>query len=982
LSAAGFAVLAALTTAAVGPDAARPATGAPLSNTVTIPQAVDRTCFDENVGNVAGAATYDFTPEFGDASFITLEARLTGPAAGDWDLAVFDQAGNAVAAAASSGPDEVASGYLLDPGPLTVQACRISGVGTVGQLSVETVPIAHSQVEKASLAFVKTPRRTDVETLQQLGLDLTEHGGEGYVAVILHGPEDKLALDKAGLDYEVQVPNLARQSARQREADAEYAADTQRSALPSGRDGYRRLADYQQELKDLAKDYPEIVRPIELKHETYEGRTVEGIEITTDVDNVRDGKPVFLQMGVHHAREWPSGEHAMEWAYQLVKGYSNGNDRVVNLVKKVRTIVIPIVNPDGFNTSREAGQQQGGASGRDGNDTVNLAMHPNEYRRKNCRFADDSDGGSCVQPSAGLAEPGVDPNRNYGAFWGGPGSGTEFDAQDYHGPGPFSEPETQNIRELVSSRPVTMLITNHTFSDLVLRAPGLASEPDPVDEVQMKALGDAMAAQNGYQSLHGFELYDTTGTTEDWSYNTTGGFGYTFEIGCNDEDASDGSLYNCNGNFHPTFQHVVDEWKGNTPQATPLSGKGNQEAYFIAEEAAADPKLHSILEGQAPPGAELKVEKSFETPTFDSGTFEDNLDWEMKVPDSGNYDFHITPSTRPLVAQDRGRIPQGPPSPEIDLCSAGHGADSCAPGASAHPCGDAATTDETCFNEHSFDITNGPNEDNDRATVALSWVTPTTDWDLFVYRDGNDDGDSQDPEDKLVGTSASGPTSDESTTFVRPQEGLGDTRLLPGPYVARVVNFAAAEPYDATVTFGGPEPPTKARTEVWHFSCSYAGEKRITKDILIARGERQNLDLSACGLPTKGGAGRCAGAKGTIVGTKGDDKMIGTNGRDVIIGLGGEDKIKGRGGNDLICAKGGNDRVVGGKGDDTIGAGGGRDRAYGGAGNDKLKGGARTDRLAGGGGNDRLIGGGGRDNLNGGGGRDHCSGRRDRARNC
>jgi Zinc carboxypeptidase/RTX calcium-binding nonapeptide repeat (4 copies) len=983
VAAAGLALLGALAAGAIDPGTARPATGGPFSTVVSIPQAVDRTCFDAPVGNVAGAATFTVTPELGDASFLTLEARLAGPAGGDWDVAVFDQAGSVVAASSSAGPDEVASGYVLDPGPLTVQACRISGAGTAGELSVETVPIQHSEVEKASLAFVETPRKTDEETVQKLGLDLTEHGGEDYLAVILHGPDDKLALEKAGLDYEVQVPNLAHQSARQRAADAAYAAETQRSALPSGRDTYRRLMHYQQELKDLVDTYPEIVRPIELKHETYEGRTVEGVEITTDVDNLRDGKPVFLQMGLHHAREWPSGEHAMEWAYQLVKGYSNGNERVTRLVQKVRTIVIPVVNPDGFNSSREAGQQQGAGNGRDGNDTANFATAgPNEFRRKNCRFGDDSEGGSCLQPAFGLASFGVDPNRNYGAFWGGPGASGSPENETYYGTGPFSEPETQNIRELISARQVTMLITNHTFSDLVLRPPGLASEPDPIDEPQLKALGDAMAAENNYLSQHGFELYDTTGTTEDWSYNSTGGFGYTFEIGCNDPDPTPEDGYNCTGNFHPTFPKVIAEWEGTSPQAEAINGEGNREAYFIAQEAAADPSKHSILEGQAPPGAVLKVEKSFETPTFDSGTFEDNLDSEMKVPDSGNYDFHINPSTRPLVAQDRGRIPVGPPSPDIDLCDPI--GDQCAPAPDAHPCGDATTPDPDCFNEHPFDITNGPNEDNDRATVALSWITPTTDWDLFVYRDENDDGDSQDPEDKLVGTSAAGPTTDESTTFVRPQEGLGDSRLLPGPYVARVVNFAAAEPYDATVTFGGPEPPTLARTETWKFSCTYAGEKRISEDILIARGERQKLDLSACGLP--GGdasrGGRCQGAKATLVGSKGDDKMVGTNGRDVIIGLGGRDKIKGRGGNDLICAKGGDDRVIGGAGDDTLGAGGGRDRVSGGGGRDKLKGGARADRIAGGAGNDRLIGGGGRDNLNGGGGRDHCGGPRDRARNC
>ena len=48
--------------------------------------------------------------------------------------------------------------------------------------------------------------------------------------------------------------------------------------------------------------------------QTLEGRRVHGIEIATNPNDLGDGKPIFLNMGVHHAREWPSSEHAMEWA--------------------------------------------------------------------------------------------------------------------------------------------------------------------------------------------------------------------------------------------------------------------------------------------------------------------------------------------------------------------------------------------------------------------------------------------------------------------------------------------------------------------------------------------------------------------------------------------------------------------------------------------------------------------------------------------
>src|SRR5829696_4357508 len=105
-------------------------------------------------------------------------------------------------------------------------------------------------------------------------------------------------------------------------------------------------------MKALAAAAPELVKPMKLSHPTLEGREVHGIEITSDVQK-SDGKPVFLQMGVHHAREWPSGEHAMEWAYEMLNNYGR-NDRVTRLLDRVRVIVVPVINVDGFNVSREA----------------------------------------------------------------------------------------------------------------------------------------------------------------------------------------------------------------------------------------------------------------------------------------------------------------------------------------------------------------------------------------------------------------------------------------------------------------------------------------------------------------------------------------------------------------------------------------------------------------------------------------------------
>ena len=522
-------VLAALATSLA---AAAPASAAGLlSTSVTVPSAVARDCHAQLLQSGSGYAQKTITmPAAGLAG-----ARLTAPS-GDWDLAVFDKrTGRTVSASAGFGAREVAEGFAGGGRELVIQACRRSGNSASAGLSAFSVAVPRgTAAQRASLVRVQTPTPASKTLLNTLGLDLTEHGGSDYVEVVAYGAGDLAKLREAGLDHTTEVADLTVQARNDRAADRAFANRVGTSALPSGRTGYRHLYDYEAEMKALAAVEPELVKPITLNHPTLEGREVHGIEISSDV-GASDGKPVFLQMGVHHAREWPSGEHAMEWAFELVRGYGRDAE-LTDLVNRVRTIVVPIVNPDGFNLSREAPVDLVEDPEFDSlpplaNTGAALVDPAFAYKRRNCRVIDgqDAPGGICALPA--FRTSGVDPNRNYGGLWGGPGASAAPLYDTYRGAGPFSEPETQNIRELISSRQVTTLITNHTFSNLVLRPPGVRAQGPPPDEAVYAALGARMAANNGYTNQPSYALYDTTGTTEDWSYYATGGLGFTFEIG-------------------------------------------------------------------------------------------------------------------------------------------------------------------------------------------------------------------------------------------------------------------------------------------------------------------------------------------------------------------------------------------------------------------------------------------------------------------
>jgi Zinc carboxypeptidase len=783
---------------------------------VTALSAVDQSCTSgERSG--AGVAKTRFTMPV--AGWVT--ARLSA-ASGDWDLAIIDSAdGRVVAGSASRGATEVASGLATQGSNLVVQACRRSGSASTANLTTAPTAVDTSHVQKVQLVRVSTPTLARKNELQRLGLDLTEHGGPGFVEAVLYGAADASRLVDNNFAYTVAVPDMAVQARKERAADIKFAAAYPNTELPSGRNVYRRLFDYSEDMKRLAREHPDLVRPITLNNQTYEGRTVEGIEIATN-PNARDGRPVFLQMGAHHAREWPSAEHAMEWAYELVLGYRNGDARVRDLVSRTRTIVVPVVNVDGFNVSREAGElfqhAAGHATDADGDGEISDpefilagATNPNEYRRKNCRLLGDPPLGNCLAGvDTGLVGHGVDPNRNYGAFWGGAGSSGIAPTQTYRGPAPFSEPESQNVRELISARQVTTLITNHTFSNLVLRPPGIAAQGQTVDEPIYKALGDSMASKNGYASQFGYQLYDTDGTTEDWSYNATGGLGFTFEIG--------------KLGFHPPFEEVVKEWNGTTAAAN--GGGGNREAYYLAQQNTADASKHSVLAGRAPANAILRLTKTFDMPTSVEGlTFSDTLNTTMQVGSDGRYEWHVNPSTRPLIAKgSSGREATGDPSPPQQFASNGPG--------STVPCADFDNPPEGCYEDHLITVPSGAGIDNAKATFRIEF-TPASDWDMKVYKADADGNATGDPVASSGNGATNGATAFEQATVLDPA----------GSYVVRVINWAAVDPWTGTVTFAGPDP-AQAPEETWTLSCETPeGVTRSARQVFVARGERRSIDL-------------------------------------------------------------------------------------------------------------------------------------------
>ena len=92
------------------------------------------------------------------------------------------------------------------------------------------------------------------------------------------------------------------------------------------------------------------------------GKEIKGILISKDAQaNGEKKKPAVLITGAIHANEWPGAEAAIGLAQYLVDNRLN-KDRIfsrtmtiANLLEKIEVVIIPVLNPDGYEYSRNNG---------------------------------------------------------------------------------------------------------------------------------------------------------------------------------------------------------------------------------------------------------------------------------------------------------------------------------------------------------------------------------------------------------------------------------------------------------------------------------------------------------------------------------------------------------------------------------------------------------------------------------------------------
>jgi len=269
------------------------------------------------------------------------------------------------------------------------------------------------------------------------------------------------------------------------------------------------IRDYQNiinSMKELQQKYPEFVT-LETIGKTFEGRDLVVMKISTSNN---ENKKSLLVTGLHHAREWATGEAALNIAEKLLEDYNN-NQEVKNLLDNTDLYIFPVVNPDGYEYS----------------------LKQSSWWRKNRKVFDKGIG--------------VDLNRNYyteknpklyrpdndkpDSTWDDYGASDSVNSDTYRGPYGASEEEIKALQNFVNSKNIDTVIDIHSYGNMILFPWGHTSEPTQWNEIYQKVGNEMNSVVGGkYWVSQAINLYPTTGTSEDY-HQTEGRFNYTFEIG-------------------------------------------------------------------------------------------------------------------------------------------------------------------------------------------------------------------------------------------------------------------------------------------------------------------------------------------------------------------------------------------------------------------------------------------------------------------
>ncbi|MBN2227462.1 MAG: immune inhibitor A [candidate division Zixibacteria bacterium] len=272
--------------------------------------------------------------------------------------------------------------------------------------------------------------------------------------------------------------------------------------------GYKTLAEIASHLDSAIADHADLISGPHVIGQSLEERTILAYKIS-DYPELDEDEPEVLYTAAIHAREVITPEVLLYYMDHLTDQY--GIDSNISAMVDNRELwFIPVVNPDGYVYNENTSPEGGG------------------MWRKNRR--DNGDGTF-----------GVDINRNYGYMWGYDdiGSSPDGEDEDYRGSGPFSEPESQVMRDFISSHSFVVTVYYHSYGNLVIWPYAYKKEVYTPENRLFAAVGEYLETLNGYYPNPAWTLYPINGFSDDWGFAEqtlkNKNYAFTIEVGGYDD---------------------------------------------------------------------------------------------------------------------------------------------------------------------------------------------------------------------------------------------------------------------------------------------------------------------------------------------------------------------------------------------------------------------------------------------------------------
>ncbi|XP_028286172.1 carboxypeptidase A1-like isoform X2 [Parambassis ranga] len=319
------------------------------------------------------------------------------------------------------------------------------------------------------------------------------------VRVSVHSlPSVKMYLKTQNIKYSIMIKDLqAMLDEEQEEMKSAACVSELRNTDKFVYSRYHTLSEIYSFQDMLVAENPKLVSKIVIGP-SFEGRPLNILKFSTGGTN----RPaIWIDTGIH-SREWVTQASGTWFAKKIVTDY--GRDPSLTAILNKMDIFLEIVtNPDGF-----------------------AYTHSNDRLWRKTR-----------KPNPGTTCVGVDPNRNWDAGFGGPGSSNDPCLQTYRGPRANSESEVRSIVTFVKSHNnFKAFISIHSYSQLLLYPFGFT--PMPIsNRAELNTL--AQRAVTDLASLYGTQyrfgsvidtIYQASGGSIDWAYTQGIRYSYTFEL--------------------------------------------------------------------------------------------------------------------------------------------------------------------------------------------------------------------------------------------------------------------------------------------------------------------------------------------------------------------------------------------------------------------------------------------------------------------